>query len=488
MSAPTGRAFAYRRLLAEAGLTLLRADLMPVLVAVLGHHLGQQRQLPATEFIELLDEDLAALRDAGFGALPRTATEYLAAWVGDGILIRRLGSGREETVELSAPALAAIRFAESLHQPQSAVTSSRLANVQNLLAELAVDTDPESTSRRQSLLAQRARLDAELAAIDAGHYAPLDPATARERFAEALRLADEIPADFAKVSAELEDLNRGLREQIINNAGSRGGVLEEVFAGVDLIEESEAGRSFRAFFALVLDPERSEAFDAAIDQLLEREFAAGIAPEELAFLRRLLSRLQGESTQVRAVMTGLSRSLRRFVESQAYREHRRLATALQEAQALCLQAAGTMRPFDEIPYALPATSIPLASVGSWALHDPAEARSDRELTRHDNEPLDLDQLREQVRISEIDFTELRAAIVATLRRHAPASLGDVLRHHPASQGLASIVGLMVLAAEAGAVTDGAEDLSWVSRVGVEKTVRARRYVLHHIPETWRRHS
>lgn len=485
MSAPTGRAFAFKRLLAEAGLTLLRADLMPVLVAVLGHRLGQQRQLPATEFTELLEEDLADLRDAGFGALPRTATDYLTSWVNDGILVRRVGSGREETVELSAPAMAAIRFAEDLHQPQSAVTSSRLANVQDLLRALATETDPEATSRRETLLAQRERIDAELAAIDAGRYQPLDAATARERFAEALRLADEIPADFAKVSAELEELNRGLREQIINNAGSRGGVLEEIFAGVDLIEESEAGRSFRAFFSLVLDPERSEAFDAAVEQLLGREFAAEVPAEERTFLRLLLSRLQGESTQVRAVMTGLSRSLRRFVESQAYREQRRLATALQEAQALSLQTAGILRPFDEIPYALPATSIILASVGSWALHDPAESRSKRELTHYDNEPLDLDQLREQVRISEIDFAELRAAIIETLSRHSPASLGDVLQHHPASQGLASIVGLMVLGVEAGAVVDGAENLDWVSRSGIERSVRARRYVLHDVPNSWR---
>lgn len=159
---------------------------MPVLVAVLGHRLAQHCQLPATEFAELLEGDLADLRDAGFGAFPRTATDYLTSWVNDGILVRRVGSGREETVELSAPALAAIRFAEDLHRPQSAVTSSRLANVEDLLRALATETDPEVTSRRESLLAQRERIDAELAAIDAGRYQLLDAATARERFAEAL--------------------------------------------------------------------------------------------------------------------------------------------------------------------------------------------------------------------------------------------------------------------------------------------------------------
>lgn len=486
MVTPTGRAFAFRRLLNEAGLTLLRADLMPVLAAVLGHHLAQQRQLPATEFIELLDEDLAELRDAGFGELPRTATDYTNQWVAAGILVRRIGTGREETIEVSAPALAAVRFVESLNQPQSAVTSSRLANVQDLLSTLAIDTDPEATSRRESLLAQRARIDAVFASIESGHYRPLDPAAARERLADALRLADEIPADFAMVSSELEGLNRGLREQIINNAGSRGGVLDEIFAGVDLIEESEAGRSFRAFFALVLDPERSAEFEDAVNRIATRDFAEDLPAEDLVFLRRLLGTLQQESTQVRTVMTGLSRSLRRFVESRAYQEHRRLAAALQEAQALCLAAAEHRRPFDEIPYDLPATSIPLASVGSWVLHDPADLHSTTELTTHIPGVLDLAALREQVRISEIDFVELRASVVATLRRRTPASIGDVLALHPATQGLASVVGLMVLADEAKAPIDGAEDLGWTSRAGDEKTVRAHRYVFHDIPDQWRR--
>jgi len=54
----------------DAGLQILRADLLSVLVAVLHEHLGgTTRVMFAVEFIEALTEDLAELRGAGF-ALP----------------------------------------------------------------------------------------------------------------------------------------------------------------------------------------------------------------------------------------------------------------------------------------------------------------------------------------------------------------------------------------------------------------------------------
>ncbi len=100
----------------------------------------------------------------------------------------------------------------------------------------------------------------------------LDDLLARERLAEILRLAGEVPGDFAKVADDLESLNGSLREQIINNDGSRGGVLEDVFSGVDLIENSEAGRTFNAFHELLLDRVLADRFDRAVEALLERPF------------------------------------------------------------------------------------------------------------------------------------------------------------------------------------------------------------------------
>ena len=87
-----------RRMRDDAGLQVLRADLLPVLVAVLHEHLGgPTRVLAAVDFIEALTEDLAELRGTGF-VLPRTAADYVSEWVRQGILVRRATVGREETV------------------------------------------------------------------------------------------------------------------------------------------------------------------------------------------------------------------------------------------------------------------------------------------------------------------------------------------------------------------------------------------------------
>ena len=56
---------------ADAGLHLLRLDLAPVAAAVLAAHLGGQvRRRPVAELHELIDEDLAALREAGLNLPP----------------------------------------------------------------------------------------------------------------------------------------------------------------------------------------------------------------------------------------------------------------------------------------------------------------------------------------------------------------------------------------------------------------------------------
>lgn len=481
-----GRAASLRRMReSDAGLALLRADLFPVLAAVLSEHLGgTQRVRPAVEFLELLATDLDLLRDAGFD-LPRAAQEYLTEWVRQGILVRRAGEAREETVELSPAAQVAVRFAAGLESQRSAVTSSRLANVSDLLARLARETDPEQSTRLAALRDERDALDAEIAAVEQGRFTPLAEEAAREQLAEILRLAAEIPGDFAQVSDDLERLNHGLRERIINQRGTRGDVLDEVFAGVDLIEESDAGRSFRAFHDLVLDAERATAFDAAVAGVLARPFTEGVPADDLVFLRRLLTTLQNESTQVRSVMTGFSRSLRRFVESHAYHEHRRLADALATASSAALAASRVLRPFDPVGYTLDASSIPLSSVGGWTLHNPADVRTADPVATRPSGALDLAALRRQVRESEIDFAELRLAVVDAVDRLGPVTVGGVLAEHPATQGLASVVGLLLLADAAGSRAAGDEELSWTSGAGAPRTVRTGRYLFDHVPNDWR---
>ena len=469
----------------DPGLQLIRKDTLPVVAAVLSEHLGgQQRVRTVSELLELLDDDLSALRDYGFD-LPRSAQEYLADWISTRLIVRRPSEGREETVELSPPAVAAIRFISDVEAPRSSVTSSRLANVADLLSGLARDTDPDPTSYLEALEKEKVTIERTIAEVKSGKYQPITSREALERLMEIMHLASEVPGDFARVSDDLEHLNKNLREQIIQQAGTRGSVLDQVFAGVDDIENSEAGRSFSAFYNLVLDPEKANAFDASVDTVLSRDFADALSDIEIASLRRWLSALQAESSQVRNVMTSLARSLRRFVESHAFREHRRLSEALKKARLTALKASHQISPQTQTGYTLSASSIPISSISSWNLYNPADTRVKHQVNLLEESPLDLEELRRQVRLSEIDFDELRQVIIDVLDHQAVASIAEILERHPATQGLASIIGLMVLADAMGISSPENELFTWETNEGQLRAAIGTRRIFHSVPDDWR---
>lgn len=481
MPGRVGDAFNASKVGQTPGLKLLRADLMPVAVAVLGARFSERRTLPYAEFVALVADDLDELRDAGFGAM-RTAQEYASDWIRDGILVRRPTASREETVELSRSAADALRFVGDIERPRSTVTSSRLSNVADLLTSLARDSDPVPTTRLEGLRVERDAIDAEIARVESGEFTPLAGDAARERLQEVLRLADEVPGDFAKVADDLDQLNQSLREQIINNDGSRGGVLDEVFAGVDVIENSEAGRTFDAFHALLLDPGLAESFDQAVDAVLGRPFTRDLDGRDAAFLRQYLTGLQRESSQVRQTLITFSRSLRRFVETQEYREHKRLAVALSRAEQAGLAALQAVMPTHPIGRDIDLTSVAISSIGGWRLHNPADVRTVREVVEHENAELDIEQLRRIVRLTEIDFPELQRNIEATVALRHTATVADVLAQFPASQGLASIVGLLLLATQNATRVPGDEIWTWTTAEGAARIVSAPRYVFAHAIE------
>src|SRR5699024_5568150 len=140
--------------------------------------------------------------------------------------------------------------------------------------------------------------------------------------------AASIPADFARVRHELGDLNRQLRRQLLDPEDSRGDVLEEIFRGVDLIGDSDAGRSFNSFFEVLLDRERSALSDRWITEVLGREEAQDVPELLRTGLHRVFRDMEDASYEVSQEMTGLARSLRHYVTSEEFAENRRMVQLL----------------------------------------------------------------------------------------------------------------------------------------------------------------
>jgi len=459
----------YRRLREQALWRLLAADHAPEIIGLLQTVLMDgERKLGASVLLERLQYQLDTLNASELPReLPRTAQAYVADWLSKGILERRLpDDALEEEYELSAQAAQAIRFIGGLDAQRSAATESRLALVIEQLVRLAEQTETDPAARLSALYAERDRIDAEIARIGTGKVAAIDGKRALERTREIIQLADELTEDFRRVRDDFERLNREFRERIIDDEGERGDVLDRLFEGVDVIGESEAGRSFNAFWNLLNDVEQSAQLDAALEEVLSRNFARKLQRNERQFLRGITGVMLERGGEVHDVLQNFARSLRGFVQSRGYLEQRRLNQLLKQAQAEALQLRDSVHTRQRTSYTLQLTTSRLRSLSQWKLHDPRSTRIDGRIDRSGGAAISLDSVSELVAQSEINFRGLRRDLHELLDTHDQLSIGQVLLQKPAEQGLGSVIGYLSLATRHGVVADGEwEAISWLGGDG-----------------------
>lgn len=462
----------YQRLRGQPLWKLLASDLGPWVVGMLQSHLyNSDRSLPASIFHERIARDLEELQSQG-APLLQTAQAYIASWLADGYLLRRFPAGRtEEEYELTTPAVEAIRFVSGLEQPRQAVTESRLSLLIRALVQLAEDSDADQHRRIDRLLAEQARIDQEIDAIRTGRMQVLAEDSALERTREIIHLADDLTGDFRRVRDEFDRLNRELRERLVDHDIARGQVLESLFAGIDLIAESDAGRTFTAFWRLLTDPEQSATLEEAIDDVISRDFITRLDTKDRRFLFSLTRNLLEQGGHVHEVLQSFARSLKHFVQSREYLEQRRLHQLLKEAQRAALDLKDEVKATETLHYQLDLTSARITSLSQWKLHDPSLQAIPDAMREGAAPQIDLQAVGDLVSQSEIDFRTLKAHVCAVLEERAQASIADVLERFPAEQGLGSVLGLLALGSRHGFKSEHSQTVSWVG--GDNQSCRAR---------------
>lgn len=451
---------------------LLAAAKAPAFIALLQSlFLDADRALPSSVLHERLGRDIDSLRSGG-EELPLAPQGYVAEWLSQGWLTRRFPPGAtEEEYELSADALTALRFVTGLLKPRTTATESRLSVVIHQLSRLADETNSSPEARLVALRAERDRIDKAIDDVERGGVKTLPNDRAIERAREVIALAQELAADFRSVRDEFERLNRGLRQSLMENEGSRGDVLEQLFAGVDLIGESDAGRTFNAFWRLLTDSEQAATLRESLDEVTSRPFARDLESHERKFLLGLTGALLNEGRGVHDVLQHFARSLKSFVQSREFLEHRRLHSLLKEATQAALNTKNAVRPNEQVGFELMQSSSRIRSVSQWVLYDPAQRVTDSSMLNAEPSELNLETVSELVRQSEIDFRTLRQHVRSVLDRQSQATIGQVLAEYPAEQGLGSVVGYVALGSKHGEVTDGSEVVSWEGEDAVQRRAK-----------------
>lgn len=425
---------------------LLAADHAPLIVSFLHASFlaPNVRSLPEQELVAKLDDHLYHLRERyGRDEFPRTAAQYLEAWAADahGWLRRYYEADRDEPwFDLTPATEKAIAWLANLEQRTFVGTESRLVMVFELLRQIAEGTERDAQVRIAELEARRAELDDELARLRAGRVDVMGDAHVRDRFQQVVATARDLLHDFREVDANFRALDREVRERIATWEHGKGDLLEQVFGRSDAIADSDQGRSFRAFWDLLMDPARQEQLTALLERVLALEPVRALSPDR-RMLRIHYDWLEAGEIAQRTIAR-LSSQLRRFLDDRVWLENRRIMGILRgvEQHALALRAAPPEGTFMELDEPAPELALPMERP---LFAPPYKARFDRRVVVEGEGDVPADALFDQF---HVDRSRLLANVRRALQTRAQVSLGELLAESPLQQGLAELVTYLTLAA------------------------------------------
>ena len=427
-------------------LKLLAADNAPLIVSFLFKVFIEPnvRALPISDLRSRLGDYIFKLREIhGSELYPRSAGAYLEEWANPekGILRKFYPRNSDEPeYDLTPAAAQAIDWLQGLAEQQFVGTESRLLTVFDLLNDIVRRTETDPEVRIRELEARKSRLEQEIEQIRSQGILPHDPVQVKERFFQAEETARRLLADFRQIEYNFRTLDRETRELIATSEKNKGTLLDEIFADHDIIRHSDQGRSFQAFWELLMSPQRQEELQNLLERVYELEEIAELEPN--AFLARIKFYLLDAGEKVYSTGNQLVEQLRRFLDNQAWLENRRIMDLIKEIEKNAVQIkndppAGNIIGLDEVRLRL---ELPMERS---LFTPPVQVELADTILEQGMADIAADPLFDQVYVDE---ERLLTNIRKALQMRSQVSLTELLREFPLEKGLAELVAYLNIAA------------------------------------------
>lgn len=427
------------------------------------------RTIARQQLVSQLDDHLYQLHElTGEQAFPKSAASYLDDWASDdrGWLRKYYPPGEDEPhYDLTSPAEQALEWLQGLGQRAFIGTESRLMTVFDLLKQIADGTELNPRARIAELQKRKADIDAEIAQIKEGHLALMEPTQVRERFLQMAATARELLSDFRALDQNFRTLDRSVRERIATWDGGKGELLQQIFVWRDLITESDEGKSFRAFWDLLMSPARQDELSKLLEQVMALAPIREMEPD--ARLRRIhYDWLEaGEVTQ--RTVARLSEQLRRYLDDQAWLENRRIMELIRQVEQKALAMRGQIPDagFTAIDEPAPDVALPMERL---LYTPPFKADLHAVEIEEAGVTISADALFDQVYVDQV---RLMSNVRRALQTRSQASLAAVVAEHPIEQGLAELATYLKLATQdVAAVIDDerTESIGWTGDDGRQR--------------------
>jgi Protein of unknown function (DUF3375) len=426
---------------------LLVADHSPLIAAFIHKSfiVPNQRSMSRANLASALEDFLFALREIeGEDAFPKKAEAYLDDWTGEekGWLRKFYPQGSDEVYYDVMPSVEkAVTWLENLVQQPFIGTESRLMTIFELLHQMVEGTEVDADVRIKELEKRKADIDKELARVREGHLDVLDDTALKDRFLLINKTARELLSDFREVEYNFRNLDQKTREQIALWEGSKGMLLEDFFGERDVIADSDQGKSFNAFWDLLMSPDRQEELSGLLHRVFELGAVKSLSPD-MRLKRIHYDWLEaGEHTQ--RTVAKLSGQLRRYLDNQAFLENKRIMQVLQSIESRAVQVKMDMpgNNFISIDQSRPGIFLPMER----PLYTfPKKPVIEETVFLGDGSDIPSDMLYAPV---FVDRLKLKGIIRNCLQTQDQVTLEQILAEHPLEKGLAELITYLSLAGD-----------------------------------------
>jgi hypothetical protein len=448
-------------------IALLRADRnAPYIVAFLHRQFKQVARIaiPYSELLASLaayQEELHETDPKVLGDKPET---YLSDWCSADRrwLHRFLEADRNEPVYQLTPHTEDV-FAFLDHALDKDLgfvgTESRLRLVIETLADLVLGASDDPEIRLAHLRNEKQRIESEIERIEQdGAVAQYQPAQIRERFATAVSLLKQLQGDFRAVEEKFKEITQNVQRRQSEGRETRGGIVEFALDSEDALKREDQGVSFYEFVRFILSPSQQERLQEIIQSLGRLEELAEQS-DGMETVRHMVPSLLAESQQVMRTNQRLSATLRRLLDSRAYRDRRRVALVLQEIMGMAASLADNP-PGDGVGVEVE-TKIGIASPLARSFWSKPQRFAAIDLTESNSDAKQrADAFRTLAEMQRLDWRRMRACIADAVAAKEDVTLGDLLYENPPEAGVVEVLGYLQLARDDGHIinSDATEDI------------------------------
>lgn len=423
---------------------LLNADNSPLIISFLIHEFKKNNKFSISndELVSTLLDYLYSLRDIyGDEIYPGSAQTYLDDWA-DAEFLRKyyLPDKDDPFFELTPSTEKVLEWIRDLEKREFVGTESRLKKIIEILREIAYMNIDDPTKRLEELERQKKEIENEIEKIESGVIERLTETQIKERYFEVYDATHKLLSDFKQIEYNFRQLDRDIREKQIIDTFNKSELLHDIFSTKDMLQNTDQGRSFRAFWELLMSQSQQDELDELIAVAIDLQEIKIIKKDDT--LEEMKTYLIDAGDRVNKTNHALIEQLRKYLDERVYLESKKIIEIIKEIKLSAVQLKNNppeLKDFiiiENRPIIEMIMERPMWDVSS----NPELCKIDIEHGSSDF--IDATSLYNQF---NIDSGKLKERIEDLLKTDSQVTLKSVIERYPVEKGLAEILTYMDLA-------------------------------------------